>query len=187
MKQYAQYLRKSRAEEGMELEEVLAKHRRALAELAEKQHIVIADTYEEIVSGESIALRPQMLLLLDAVEQGRYAGVLCMDIDRLGRGGMRDQGLILDTFRTSGTLIITPDKTYDLNDDSDEQMTEFKAFFARQEYKMIRKRMRRGVVATLEGGGYISNPPFGYRQCRVGKHPLSGNCRRRSQVCPHDF
>jgi len=101
MKQYAQYLRKSRAEEGMELEEVLAKHRRALAELAEKQHIVIADTYEEIVSGESIALRPQMLLLLDAVEQGRYAGVLCMDIDRLGRGGMRDQGLILDTFRTS--------------------------------------------------------------------------------------
>ena len=57
MKQYAQYLRKSRAEEGMELEEVLAKHRRALAELAEKQHIVIADTYEEIVSGESIALR----------------------------------------------------------------------------------------------------------------------------------
>ena len=44
MKQYAQYLRKSRAEEGMELEEVLAKHRRALAELAEKQHIVIADT-----------------------------------------------------------------------------------------------------------------------------------------------
>lgn len=171
MKQYAQYLRKSRAEEGMELEEVLAKHRRALAELAEKQHIVIADTYEEIVSGESIALRPQMLLLLDAVEQGKYAGVLCMDIDRLGRGGMRDQGLILDTFRASGTLIITPDKTYDLNDDSDEQMTEFKAFFARQEYKMIRKRMRRGVVATLEGGGYISNPPFGYRQCRVGKHP----------------
>ncbi len=171
MKLYARYLRKSRAEEGQDLQEVLSKHKKALDDLAEKQNIVVSDTYEEIVSGESIALRPQMLLLLDAVEQGKYAGVLCMDIDRLGRGGMRDQGLILDTFRASNTLIITPDKTYDLNDDSDEQMTEFKAFFARQEYKMIRKRMRRGVVATLESGGYISNPPFGYRQCRVGRRP----------------
>ena len=171
MKLYARYLRKSRAEEGEDLQAVLAKHRQALDALARAQHLAVVDTYEEVVSGESLATRPEMLRLLEAVEDGRYAGVLCMDIDRLGRGNMRDQGLILDAFRASKTLIITPDKTYDLTDDTDETLTEFKAFFARQEYKIIRKRMHRGVVATLEAGGYTSNPPFGYRPCRIGRYP----------------
>ncbi len=42
--------------------------------------------------------------------EGRYDAVLCMDLDRLSRGRMKDQGSILDTFRESDTLIITPEK-----------------------------------------------------------------------------
>jgi DNA invertase Pin-like site-specific DNA recombinase len=34
----------------------------------------------------------------------------------------------------------------------DEELTEFKAFMARREYKMIRKRMRRGLMQTIEAG-----------------------------------
>ena len=40
-----------------------------------------------------------MLRLLKDVEDGCYDAVLCMDLDRLSRGRMRDQGVILDTFR----------------------------------------------------------------------------------------
>lgn len=172
LKEAAMYLRKSRAEELSDTTaEVLTRHREILTSLARAQSIVITDVYQEVVSGESIEKRPEMRRLLAAVREKKYSAVLCMDIDRLGRGNMTDQGTLIEAFQRSGTLIVTPDKVYDLNDEVDEELTEFKAFFARREWKMIRKRMRRGLMQTVEAGGYVANAPFGYRQCRVGKPP----------------
>lgn len=161
------YLRKSRQDEELEKKEdtdTLARHRSTLLSIAKKQHLDIIEVKEEIVSGGSINSRPKMIELLEEVKNNMYDAVLCMDLDRLGRGGMQDQGLILDTFKESHTLIITPDKTYNLNDDLDEEMTEFKSFFARRELKMITKRMQRGRVKSVEEGKYIaSTAPFGYK------------------------
>lgn len=171
MRTYAAYLRKSRADADKTVEEVLSNHRRDLQKLAKSLGIGIVDWYEEVVSGESVSSRPQVQALLDAVEDEQYHAVLCMDIDRLGRGDMMDQGLILSTFKRSETKIITPQRTYDLQDELDETMTEFQAFFARQEYKTIRKRMRRGTISCLEQGGYVANAPYGYEQCRINKKP----------------
>lgn len=166
------YDRKSRTDDpSASVEEVLASHARALEALAERNGIAVDDVYREVVSGESLAARPEMLKLLQGIRAGVYDAVLCMDIDRLGRGGMADQGVILDAFRDSGTLIVTPDKTYDLSNDADEELTEFKAFFARREYKMIRKRMLRGKMDTIKSGGYIANAPYGYRKCVIDKLP----------------
>ena len=107
--------------------------------------------------------RPQMIELLEEVEAGKYDGVLCMDIDRLGRGNMQDQGRILDAFKKSGTKIITPRKTYDLSDEWDEEFTEFEAFMARRELKYITRRMQRGRILSVEEGNYIATrPPYGY-------------------------
>ena len=87
--------------------------------------------------------------------------VLCMDIDRLGRGTMSQQGVILETFKEAGVKIITPQKTYDLLDEMDEDYTELQTFFARKELKLIKKRMRRGVERTAADGGYLANAPYG--------------------------
>ena len=84
----AQYLRKSRMEEGMDTQEVLAKHRKALAEYAATHGVHIIETYYEVVSGESLYARPEMLRLLEDVEEGKYDAVLVMDLDRLSRGRM---------------------------------------------------------------------------------------------------
>lgn len=169
---YAIYLRKSRAEELADsTEETLRKHRALLDELARKKSVVVSDVYEEVVSGESISARPEMKRLLSAVIEGKYRAVLCVDIDRLGRGNMQDQGTILEAFQDSGTLIITLDRTYDLSNDSDEELTEFKAFFARREWKAIRKRMHRGLMQTVQAGGYVANEPYGYRKTTVDKKP----------------
>ena len=161
------YLRKSRQDEELEKREntdTLARHRSTLLQIARKQNLDIIEVHEEIVSGGSIASRPKMLKLLDEVKNNLYDAVLCMDLDRLGRGGMQDQGLILDTFKESNTLIITPDKVYDLNNELDEEMTEFKAFFARRELKIITKRMQRGRIKSVEEGKFIaSTAPFGYK------------------------
>lgn len=171
MRTYAAYLRKSRADADKTIEEVLSSHRSDLLKLARSMGVGIVDWYEEIVSGESVSNRPQVQALLEAVSDGSYHAVFVMDIDRLGRGDMMDQGLILNAFRRSETKIITPKKTYDLTDEVDETTTEFEAFFARYEYKQIRKRMRRGTMACLEKGGYVANAPYGYESCRINKLP----------------
>lgn len=167
----AVYLRKSRAEENEPTDEVLERHRVILTDYARKHGIGIQRIYEEVVSGDSLFSRPVMMELLHDIQAGKYTGLMCVDIDRLGRGNMREQGLILDTLKEAGTVIITPEKVYDLNDEIDETQTEFKTFFARQELKMIKKRLNRGRMMTLEKGGYVSNPPFGYSQAYRDKIP----------------
>ena len=161
------YLRKSRADEEMEKTlgegETLSKHRKALLKFAKEKNLNIVEIKEEIVSGESLFFRPKMLELLKEVENNKYDGVLVMDMQRLGRGDMKDQGVILETFKNSKTKILTPQKTYDLNNDFDEEYTEFEAFMSRKELKMINRRMQGGRIRSIEDGNYIAtNPPFGY-------------------------
>ena len=170
---YAIYLRKSRADleaEAMGQGETLARHRAALREYAQSHGMEIGAVYEEIVSGESIDARPKMKQLLREVEQGRWAGVLCMDIDRLARGDSSDQARVSNTFRISGTLIITPSKVYDQSRESDEEYVDFELFMARREYKAISRRIMRGRIASAKEGHFIgSTPPYGYDKVRVEK------------------
>ncbi|MGC4375882.1 recombinase family protein [Fictibacillus sp. Mic-4] len=166
MERVCMYLRKSRADLEAEARgegETLAKHRKALLKIAKEKNINVVKIREEIVSGESLAFRPQMLELLQEVEQGKYDAVLCMDMDRLGRGNMKEQGLILETFQMTNTKIITPRKTYDLNDEWDEEYSEFEAFMARKELKIINRRLQGGRIRSVEEGNYIgTRPPYGY-------------------------
>ncbi|HEX3040251.1 MAG TPA: recombinase family protein, partial [Caproiciproducens sp.] len=119
------YLRKSRAEELSDsVDETLRRHKEILLDYAQKNGLTIAKIYEEVVSGESLYTRLRMLELLADVEHSKYDAILCMDIDRLGRGAMSDQGIILETLKNSGTKIITPRKVYDLNNEMDETYSE---------------------------------------------------------------
>lgn len=165
------YLRKSRMEEGLDTDEVLARHQKALLDYAKEHGIHIIETYPEVVSGESLYARPQMLRLLQDVEDGRYDCVLCMDLDRLSRGRMKDQGIILDAFKDSDTLIVTPEKVYNLADEIDEEYAELKTFMSRREYKIINKRLRRGLQQTIEDGCYVANAPYGYKKVTIDRKP----------------
>ncbi|MGN0598693.1 MAG: recombinase family protein [Oscillospiraceae bacterium] len=165
---YAMYLRKSRADVEAEARgegETLAKHEKALTELAKRQGLSIIKQYREIVSGENIAARPQMQALLADVNDGKYDGVLVMEIERLARGDTIDQGVVAQAFKTSHTKIITPIKTYDPNNEYDEEYFEFSLFMSRREYKTIRRRMNAGRIATIKDGNYITpTPPYGYKK-----------------------
>lgn len=171
----AVYLRKSRADIEAEARgegESLSRHRRALLELAKERGYHVVEIKEEIASGERIAARPKMQELLEEVERGEYDAVLCMDLDRLGRGTMREQGLILDIFRQTGTKIITPRKVYDLNDEIDEELSEIQAFFARKEFKIITRRLQAGRRASIKEGNWVfGNAPYGYQLTKDEKGP----------------
>lgn len=168
------YLRKSRADEELERTigqgETLTKHKKALLKIAKERKFNIIEIKEEIVSGESLFHRPKMIELLNEVESKKYDGVLVMDMQRLGRGDMQDQGIILKTFKESNTKIITPQKTYDLNNDFDEEYSEFEAFMSRKELKMITRRMQGGRQRSVEEGNYLgTTPPLGYDIEKIGR------------------
>jgi site-specific DNA recombinase len=167
------YLRKSRSDIEAELRgemETLSKHRRTLLEFAKKYDITVIKIREELITAENIVDRPEMKVLLDEIKAGMYDGVLVMDIDRLCRGKLQDQGEILDAFKNSGTKIITLRKTYDLNDEVDEEYSEFETFMARKEYKIITRRLQRGRIRSVSDGNYIGTyAPYGYELVYDGK------------------
>lgn len=168
----AMYLRKSRADDPREAVEItLRRHEETLRQLAVREHIGIVAVYREVVSGDRLCAREQMQQLLNDCGGGRFDSVLCMDIDRLGRGSMAEQGYILDTFKHADVRIVTPRKVYDLNNDLDETYSEFESFMARQELKLIKRRLQRGVRRTTEEGGFLSLPPYGYRRATVDGRP----------------
>lgn len=165
------YLRKSRADREAELHgegETLARHEKLLLELAKKQHLNITHIYREVVSGESIEARPQMRQLLYDVMQGKYSGVLCVEVERLARGDTMDQGEVAKAFKFGNCKIITPTKTYDPNDEFDEEYFEFGLFMSRREYKTINRRIQRGRIASVEEGKWISSTaPYGYNRVKI--------------------
>lgn len=165
------YLRKSRkdleeerkaADSGASYD-TLQRHRDTLISVAKKERHTIAAVYEEVVSGESVTERPRIQEMLRAVEAQNVDAVLVMDLDRLGRGDMLDQGLLDRAFRYSGTQILTPNEAYDPSSETWELVFGIKSLVAREELKSITRRMQRGRVASASEGKSISKiPPYGY-------------------------
>ena len=168
---YVIYLRKSREDlqaERSGLGDTLARHRRTLLELAERQHLAIGGIYEEIVSGDSIAARPQMQRLLQEISESRWEGALVMEIERLARGDTMDQGLVANAFKYSGAKIVTPNKVYDPESEIDEEYFEFSLFMSRREYKTINRRLKAGTQASLQEGKFTSSvAPYGYDRLKL--------------------
>lgn len=166
MKKYCIYLRKSRADLEAETHgegETLARHERALMDLAKKQKLNIVKIYKEVVSGETITARPVMQQLLGDVEKRMWAGVLVMEVERLARGDTIDQGLVAQTFKYSNTKIITPMKTYAPDNEFDEEYFEFGLFMSRREYKTINRRLQAGRISSVKEGKWVGNKkPYGY-------------------------
>lgn len=170
---YVIYLRKSRAdmeEEAKGKGETLARHQTILLEFAKSHQYDVTAIYKELVSGDTIAARPEMQKLISEVSAGMWEGVICMEVERLARGDTIDQGIVAQAFKYSNTKIITPYKTYDPSNEFDETFFEFNLFMARQEYKTIRRRMQAGRLQSVKEGNFIQpDAPYGYRVVHRGK------------------
>lgn len=171
LQQYAMYLRKSRADieaEKLGEGETLKRHRDILTALAAKKGLYVSKVYQEVVSGETIEARPQIQQLIKECYEGKYRGIIIIDVDRLSRGNQGDMQVIMDCLKYSnnrnGLLVVTPTKTYDVAHNSDdEEYMEFVLFMSRREYKTIQKRLDRGrKQAVVEGNFMGSYRPYGY-------------------------
>lgn len=167
---YALHLRKSRADLEAEARgegESLSRHRKRLMEHAAYLGLDVVAEYCEIISGDRLADRPEMQRLLNDVAAGKFDGVLDVEVSRLTRGDLMDQGLILNTFKFSGTKIITPQHTYDLMEDWDEDVLTSDMMMSRREYKFIKKRLQNGRLSSANEGLWQSPAPFGYKKVKI--------------------
>lgn len=171
---YCILLRKSR--EDIEAEargqfETLALHEAALTRLAETMGIKISKIYRELVSGDRLDDRPETMQLVQEVMRGEWDGVLANDIQRISRGDMIDQGVIMNAFKYSRTLIITPGKVFDLANDYDQDAVEMNLMMGRVELGWIKRRLIQGKERhTSENGEYLGSiAPFGWEKCVIDR------------------
>lgn len=168
------YLRKSRQDDPNEtVEEVLAKHETQIQEWAERElgaRIPEENIYREIVSGESIDARAEVKKVLARIEDPEVAGVIVMEPSRLSRGDLSDCSRIIDSFRFSRTLVVTPYMTYDLENKMERKFFKDELLRSSDFLEYTKELLLRGRIAAVKRGCFIGNcAPYGYKKVKIGK------------------
>ena len=161
------YARKSRSDDPLEsIEEVLEKHEKILNEWCERnlgERIPASNSFQEIVSGETIEARPDFQKILRLIESPKYKAILTVDVQRLSRGDLEDAGRLMKLLRYTNTFVITPDMVFDLSDEYDRE--RFKRELERgNDYLEYYKKINwRGRLESVRSGYFIGSvAPYGY-------------------------
>ena len=174
MDKYLMYLRKSRSDDPHEtVEEVLAKHEHILQNYAMAmldQKIPEENIYREVVSGETIEDRPEIKRLFELMQSNTIKGVLVVDCQRLSRGDLIDCGTILQNFKYTNTLIVTPKKIFDLSNEYDYKSVKSELMAGSDYLDYMKTIMQRGTLQSVLEGNYLpTRTPFGYKKVKEGK------------------
>jgi hypothetical protein len=166
------YLRKSRSDEPhLTVEEVLEKHERILSDIAKKFFggpIPEENIYREVVSGESLDSRPEILKILKKIESPKYKYILTVEPQRLSRGDLEDCGRLIKLLRYTNTKVITQDRIYDLTNEDDRDRFERELKKGNEYLEYYKKIQNRGKIASVQEGNYIGSvPPYGYKKITI--------------------
>lgn len=161
------YLRKSRSDDpALTVEEVLERHEAILNEWIEqnlKKKIPAENYFREVVSGEQLDTRPEMQKVLKLIESPKYKAILCVEPQRLSRGDLYDAGLLIRLLKFSGTKVITPVKTFDIENEYDRDAFERELKRGNEYLEYTKKILGRGKIRSVKDGNYIGSvPPYGY-------------------------
>lgn len=170
--EFIMYLRKSRTDDPLlSVEEVLAKHEAILDEWCEKNlggKIPEENRYREVVSGETIQDRPEVQKVLKKVESPKHKFLLTVEVQRLSRGDLEDAGRLIKLLRYTNTIVVTPQKTYDLSDEYDRDAFERELKRGNEFLEYQKKIMNRGTLLSVSQGNYVGSvPPYGYNKTWV--------------------
>ena len=124
--------------------------------------------FREVVSGETIAARPEVQKVLRLIEQPRFRAVLVVEPQRLSRGDLEDIGRLVKVFRYTGTLVVTLQGLFDLSDARDREFFQRELERGNDYLEYTRRIMQNGLRLCVEQGWYVgSQPPYGYRKVSV--------------------
>lgn len=166
------YLRKSQSDDPLlTVEEVLAKHEAILDEWSEKHlggKVPEKNKFREVVSGETIKERPEISKVLRLIESPKIKAVKVVDPQRLTRGDLEDIGRLMKLLKITNTLVITPERIYDLRDEYDWNAFEAELKRGNDYLKYTKKILNRGRLLSVSQGNYLGSvPPYGYDKTTV--------------------
>ena len=166
------YLRKSQSDDPLlTVEEVLQKHETILDEWSEKRlggKVPEENKFREVVSGETLKDRPEIQKVLSLIESPRYKAVKVVEPQRLTRGDLEDIGRLMKLLKHTNTLVITPERVYDLRDEYDWNAFEAELKRGNDYLKYTKKILSRGRLLSVSQGNYIGSiAPYGYRKTTV--------------------
>ena len=166
------YLRKSRSDDPLlTVEEVLQNHEKKLDNWSEQnlgEKIDESNKFREVVSAETIEDRPQFKEVLKRIESPRIKAILVVEVQRLSRGDLEDAGRLIKLLRYTGTLVITPERTYDLRDEYDRDYFERELKRGNEHLEYFKKIQKRGRETSIASGNVItSTRPYGYTKIKV--------------------
>lgn len=166
------YLRKSRADDPLlTIEEVLERHEMKLKEWEDRNlpyPVPTENRFRDLVSGESIQDRPSFRKVLKLIESPNYKAVLVVDISRLGRPDTMEIGFISKIFRHTSTLVITPDRTFNITDEFERKMFEEELKQGNFYLEFTKKKLGTGRELSAKSGNYIaSKSSYGYDKITV--------------------
>ena len=166
------YLRKSRADDPLlSVEEVLSKHETRLNEWTDRNltaQIPAENRFKEVVSGESIADRPEFQKVLKLVESPSIKAVLVVEVSRLGRPDMEEIGKLSKIFRYTNTMVITPERIFNIVDEFERNMFEEELKRGNFYLEYTKKLLSRGREISARSGNYIGSfRPYGYDKITI--------------------
>jgi len=166
------YLRKSRSDDpALTVEEVLEKHDTRLNEFTERMFggkIPEQNVFREVASSETIDGRPEMLRMLKTMESPKVKGIVTVDVQRLSRGDLEDAGRLIKLLRYTNTLVITPERIYDVRDEDDREKFERELKKGNEYLEYFKKIQANGRLDSVASGNYIGSiPPYGFDKTSV--------------------
>ena len=166
------YLRKSQSDDpNLTVEEVLEKHERKLDEWDDRflnGRVPEQNRFREIVSGETIKERPEINKVLRLIESPKIKAVKVVEPQRLTRGDLEDIGRLMKLFKLTNTLVITPDRVYDLRDEYDWKIFESELKQGNDYLNYYKRIQKRGKDLSVSSGNFIGSiPPFGFDKTTI--------------------
>ena len=161
------YSRKSQSDDPtLTVEEVLARHEDILNEWCMNnigELIPEENRFREVVSGETIADRPEVQKVLKLIESPKYKALLIVEVQRLSRGDLEDAGRLIKLLRYTNTFVFTQYRNYDLRDEYDRDNFERELKRGNEFLEYQKKILNRGRLLSVQQGNYIgSTPPYGF-------------------------
>lgn len=166
------YLRKSQSDDpNMSVEQVLEKHEKILDAWTEKNlgsKVPERNKFREIVSGEKISQRSEIKKVLKLIESPKIKALLIVEPQRLTRGDLEEVGYLMKRLKYTSTLVITPERIYDLQDEYAWDAFERELKRGNEYLEYYKKIQKRGRLASVAAGNYIGQkPPYGYEKCII--------------------
>ena len=158
MKKYLVYLRRSTSDENHQQYSLDAQEKICMRYVQQKG-LTIARIIREEHSAKLAGKRPKFLQMLDELRQGKFAGIVVHNVDRLLRS-IGDYALI-DTLRTTGTEFHFVDGSYPDTPEGN-MMLGINVVFAKWYVEKLGKEVKKGFRESLEQGRLPREAPVGY-------------------------